>query len=53
MRKVTVNNKEKTILKNGGIRGYHIFKITPLKVMIMTVEKEEEDKFNPYAMVNN
>ena len=41
----------KLILKNSAIKGYHIFKITPLIEMTMIVEREEENEFDPYAMV--
>ena len=41
----------KLILKNSAIKRYHIFKITPLKEMVMIVEREEENEFDPYAMV--
>ena len=41
----------KLILKNSAIEGYHIFKIMPLLEMTMIVEREEENEFDPYAMV--
>ena len=41
----------KLILKNSAIKGSHIFKITPLIEMTMIVEREEENEFDPYAMV--
>ena len=41
----------KLILKNSAIEGYHIFKITLLIEMTMIVEREEENEFDPYAMV--
>ena len=41
----------KLILKNRAIKGYHIFKITQLIEMTMIVEREEENEFDPYAMV--
>ena len=41
----------KLILKNSAIKRCHIFKITPLKEMVMIVEREEENEFDPYAMV--
>ena len=41
----------KLILKNSAIKWYHIFKITQLIEMTMIVEREEENEFDPYAMV--
>ena len=41
----------KLILKNNAIKGYHTFKITPLIEMTMIVIREEENEFDPYAMV--
>ena len=38
-------------LKNNAIRGHHFFKITSLIEMTKTVEREKENKFDPYAMV--
>ena len=38
----------KLILKNSAIKGYHIFKIMLLKEMTIIVEREEENKFDPY-----
>ena len=43
----------KVILKNGAIKGCHIFKIMLLKEMAIMVEREEENEFDPYAMVSN
>ena len=43
----------KLILKNSAIKGYHIFKITPLKEMTMMAKREEENEFDPYATVGN
>ena len=41
------------ILENSAIKGYHIFKITPLKEMTMIVERKEDHEFDPYAMIGN
>ena len=43
----------KIFLKNSAVKGYHIFKITPFKKMTMIVEREEENEFDPYAVVGN
>ena len=43
----------KLILKNSSIKGYHIFKIMSVKEMMMVVKREEENEFDPYAMVGN
>ena len=44
----------KLILKNSAInhKGYHIFKTTLLK-QIMIFEREEENELGPYAMVSH